>query len=75
MCDLYTYTTGPHASLTDQSLVGPYILVYGFNPQLLLSTNYRLEVGKFLIGSASNVNTLVRFSIIQETPDMLTKYI
>mgnify|MGYP000978122608 FL=1 len=37
--------------------------------------NYRVELAKFLIGSSSNIDTKIRFSIIQETPDMLTKYI
>lgn len=30
-CDLYTYLTGPHASLTNSSSRGPYILVSGFS--------------------------------------------
>ncbi len=75
VCDLYTYLDGPHASLTDSSARGPYILMYGFYPQLSKTNPYRLELGKFLIGSSSNIDTKIRFSIIQETPDMLTKYI
>jgi hypothetical protein len=49
--------------------------MYGFYPQLSKTNPYRLELGKFLIGSSSNIDTKIRFSIIQETPDMLTKYI
>jgi hypothetical protein len=30
-CDLYTYVNGPHASLTNSSARGPYILVGGFS--------------------------------------------
>ncbi len=56
---------GPHASLTDPASRGPYILMYGFHPQLFKNANYRLELGKFLIGSSSNVDTKIRFSIIQ----------
>jgi hypothetical protein len=32
-------------------------------------------VGKFLIGTTSNIAANIRFSIIEETPTMLTKYI
>lgn len=49
-CDLYTYTEGPHASLTDSDERGPYILMYGFTNQLLSTEIYRIELAKFLIG-------------------------
>jgi hypothetical protein len=75
VCDLYTYLDGPHASLTDAASRGPYILMYGFHPSLVKNANYRLELGKFLIGSSSNIDTKIRFSIIQETPTMLTPYV
>lgn len=42
---------------------------------MLKNADYRLELGKFLIGSSSNIDAKIRFSIIQETPEMLTKYI
>lgn len=32
-------------------------------------------MAKFLIGSSTGTDTKIRFSIIEETPDMLTKYI
>lgn len=63
-CDLYTYTTGPHASLTDISSRGPYIIMYGFTNQLLINQIYRLELAKFLIGSTPGAGTKIRFSII-----------
>ena len=49
--------------------------MYGFTNDLLESENYRLELAKFLIGSSTGTETKIRFSIIEETPDMLTKYI
>jgi hypothetical protein len=74
-CDLYTYLTGPHASLTNSTYRGPYILVSGFTSQMLINGQVRLELGKFLIGSSTNLATYIRFSIIQETPSMLTKFV
>ena len=74
-CDLYTYLTGPHASLTDSASRGPYLLMYGFQNDLLALEDYRLELAKFLIGSSTGTETKIRFSIIEETPDMLTKYV
>lgn len=64
-CDLYTYTTGPHASLTNSSARGPYILVSGFSNWMLINEQLRLEVGGFLIGTSTNVQANVRFSLIQ----------
>lgn len=74
-CDLYTYMTGPHASLTNSSARGPYILVSGFTNQMFLSSEVRLEVGGLLIGSSTNLKANIRFSLVQETPTMLTKYV
>ena len=74
-CDLYTYLEGPHASLTDSAERGPYILMYGFQNELLELESYRIELAKFLIGSSTGTQTKIRFSIIEETPEMLTKYI
>ena len=74
-CDLYTYVTGPHASLTNSSARGPYILVGGFSDWMLINSQVRLELGGFLIGSSTNVQANVRFSLVQETPTMLTKYV
>jgi hypothetical protein len=39
-CDLYTYTTGPYASLTATN-PGPYILFYGFRPQIYSGQSFR----------------------------------
>jgi hypothetical protein len=64
-CDLYTYLTGPHASLTNTSSRGPYLLVSGFTKQMLISSQVRLEVGGLLIGSSSNLQAKVRFSLVQ----------
>lgn len=75
ICDLYTYTTGTQASLSDVSVRGPYIIMYGFTNQLLISELYRIELAKFLIGSSTGTDVKIRFSIIEETPTMLTKYI
>ena len=74
-CDLYTYLEGPHASLTDSSTRGPYLIMYGFSAALMAGENYRLEFAKFLIGASHGTSTWLRFSIIEETPSMLTKYI
>lgn len=74
-CDLYTYLNGPHASLTDISKRGPYILVYGFKAPLAINENYRFEFARFKIGSSHGTSTNLRVSIIEETPSMLTKYI
>lgn len=74
-CDLYTYLEGPHASLTDISSRGPYIIMHGFASPLLKDENYRIEFAKFLIGPSPGTMTYLRFSIIEETPSMLTKYI
>jgi hypothetical protein len=74
-CDLYTYLDGPHASLTNTSSRGPYILVSGFTNQMILGSQVRLEFGGILIGSSTNLKANVRFSLIQETPSMLTKYV
>jgi hypothetical protein len=41
-CDLYTYLTGPHASLTNSTSRGPYIIVSGFTNMMLLSSQVRL---------------------------------
>jgi hypothetical protein len=41
-CDLYTYLTGPHASLTNSSSRGPYIIVSGFTAQMYYNTQVRL---------------------------------
>ena len=35
----------------------------------------RLEFGGILIGSSTNLKANIRFSLIEETPDMLTKYV
>lgn len=64
VCDLYTYLDGPHASLSDTSVRGPYLLVYGFTNGLVKNGNYRLEVGGFKIGPATNTLANIRFSII-----------
>jgi len=77
-CDLYTYLDGPHSSLTtatSSTSKGPYIMVYNFENGLPINNNVRFEIGRLLIGSAVNSDTKIRFSIIEETPDMLTKYI
>lgn len=74
-CDLYTYLTGPHASLTNSTYRGPYILVSGFTNLMLINAQVRLELGKFLIGSSTNLGAYIRFSLVQETPTMLTKYV
>lgn len=74
-CDFYTYLTGPHASLTNSTARGPYILVSGFTSQIYIGSQVRLELGKFLIGASTNLAAYIRFSIIQETPTMLTKYV
>lgn len=39
--------------------------MYGFSNDLIKNVNYRIEVGKFLISSYTNINALVRFSIIE----------
>ena len=49
--------------------------MYGFTDNLLELEDYRLELASFLIGSSTGTETKVRFSIIEETPDMLTNYI
>ena len=49
--------------------------MYGFQNDLLNLEEYRLELAKFLTGSSTGTETKIRFSIIEETPDMLTKYI
>lgn len=44
-CDLYTYESGPHASLTPTTATtsnGPYILVYGFQNGLPAGNQVRL---------------------------------
>jgi hypothetical protein len=64
-CDLYTYTDGPHASLTDADKRGPYILMYGFSNYLDIDELYRLELAKFLIGSSTGIEAKIRFSIIE----------
>lgn len=64
-CDLYTYLEGPHASLTDVTTRGPYILMYGFQNVLSIDQLYRLELAKFLIGSSTGTGTKIRFSIIE----------
>jgi hypothetical protein len=74
-CDLYTYLTGPHASLTNPSARGPYILVSGFTNMMLIGSQVRLELGRFLIGSSTNLAANIRFSLVQETPTMLTKFV
>lgn len=74
-CDLYTHLTGPHASLTNSTSRGPYILVSGFSNWMLINAQVRLELGKFLIGSSTNLGAYIRFSLVQETPTMLTKYV
>lgn len=73
-CDLYNTISGPYASLVS-SYRGPYIIVYGFSSSLLAGTTYKLMVGKLLLGDTTQITAQVRFSIIQETPQMLTKYI
>ena len=50
-CDLYTYLTGPHASLTNSTARGPYIIVSGFTNEMFIGTQVRLEFGGILIGS------------------------
>ena len=42
---------------------------------MFIGTQVRLEFGGILIGSSTNLKGNVRFSLIEETPDMLTKYI
>ena len=42
---------------------------------MLIGTQMRLELGGFLIGSSTNVQANIRFSLVQETPTMLTKYV
>jgi hypothetical protein len=74
-CDFYTYLTGPHASLTNTTARGPYIIVSGFTSQIYIGSQVRLELGRFLIGASTNLAAYIRFSIIQETPTMLTKYV
>jgi hypothetical protein len=69
-CDLYTFTSGPYISLTTTN-PGPYILVYGFDSNLCQGCQYRFEFPRILIGSATNVQTNIRFSILEETPAML----
>lgn len=64
-CDLYTHLTGPHASLTDSAVRGPYILMYGFSNVLSINELYRLELAKFLIGSSTGTDAKIRFSIIE----------
>ena len=41
-CDLYTYLDGPHASLTNSSSRGPYIIVSGFTNEMYYATQIRL---------------------------------
>lgn len=74
-CDLYTYLTGPHASLTNSTYRGPYILVSGFTNKMYIGGQVRLELGGFQIGSSTNLAANIRFSLVQETPTMLTKYV
>ena len=73
-CDLYTFTSGPYASLTAVN-PGPYILVYGFPSNLWQGNSYRFEFPRILIGASTNVQTSIRFSILEETPAMLQPYI
>jgi hypothetical protein len=40
-----------------------------------IGNQVRLELGNFLIGSSTNLLTYVRFSLVQETPTALTKYV
>ena len=73
-CDLYTFSTGPYASSTVTN-PGPYILVYGFPSALSQGYQYRFEFPRILIGASTNVQTSIRFSILEETPAMLHPYI
>lgn len=73
-CDLYTFTSGPYASLTATN-PGPYILVYGFPSAVYQNYQYRFEFPRILIGASTNVQTSIRFSILEETPAMLEPYI
>ena len=41
-CDLYTHLTGPHASLTNSSSRGPYLIVSGFTNDMLIDSQVRL---------------------------------
>lgn len=73
-CDMYTFTSGPYASLTAVN-PGPYILMYGFPSNLCQGCQYRFEFPRILIGASTNVQSNIRFSILEETPAMLNPYI
>ena len=42
---------------------------------MLIGNQVRLEIGGILIGSSTNLNGNIRFSLVEETPTMLTKYV
>ena len=77
-CDLYSYGIGPYTTIaqTNPPSPGPYIIVYGFRPTLLIGDSLILELPKLKISpGGSGTTASIRFSILEETPAMLEPYV